>query len=72
MNRKELMVVDALRRDSRATLTKIAEKTGLPLSTVFKKVVRLEKQGLITRYFALLDFSRLGYPFRAIVFVRTS
>jgi DNA-binding Lrp family transcriptional regulator len=61
-------LLDELRRYSRASLTEMSSNTGIPLSTVFKKVVRLEN-GLILRHVALIDFNKIGYSFKIGLFV---
>jgi len=71
MKAKEGAVLNQLRMDCRDSLTAIAGRTGIPLSTVFKKVKRFHEQGLV-RHVCLLDFARLGFPLRAGVFIRAS
>jgi hypothetical protein len=36
----------------------IATNIDIPLSTVFKKVIRLEKTGVIARHLAIIDFEK--------------
>ena len=57
-------ILRELRRNARTTLTKIAAKTNVPLSTVFDRVHLLE-ESIIVKYVALIDFIRLGYYTRA-------
>ncbi|MCF8121956.1 MAG: Lrp/AsnC family transcriptional regulator [Desulfarculaceae bacterium] len=64
-------MLNQLRRESRIPLTAIAKVTGIPVSTVFKKVKRFHEQGLV-RHACLLDFDRLGFPLRVGVFLRAS
>ena len=71
MRAKERAVLNQLRRDCRTSLTVIAGRTGIPLSTVFKTVKRFHAQGLV-RHVCLLNFDRLGFPFRVGVFLRAS
>jgi DNA-binding Lrp family transcriptional regulator len=56
-------VIAWLRRDGRVRLTKIARKTGIPVSTVFNWVHG--KTLGITRFSALLDFEAIGCTARA-------
>jgi DNA-binding Lrp family transcriptional regulator len=68
MKPDDYKLLDELRRNSRASLTEMSSNTGIPLSTVFKKVVRLEN-GFIDRHVVLIDFDKVGFPFKIGVFV---
>lgn len=63
MKHEDLKVLDELRKNSRISLTDISGKTNIPLSTVFKKVVKLEKH-LINKYISLIDFNKMGSGIR--------
>lgn len=63
ISNKELLILNHLRVDSRKSLAEISRNTGIPISTVFDKLIRLER-GVIMRYVSLLDFKKLGYGFR--------
>lgn len=63
MKAKELKILRELRKNSRQNLTEIGFLTNIPLSTVFKKVDRLEKN-LIKRYVSLVNFGMLGFSIR--------
>jgi DNA-binding Lrp family transcriptional regulator len=70
MKRKQVILIDELRKDSRQSLTSLSNRTGVPLSTVFKLVDRLHKNNVIGRDVSLLDFSQLGFPVRIAVFIK--
>jgi len=59
----DVKLLNEIRKNSRSSLTALAYKTDMPLSTVFKKVVRLENSGVISRNTALIDFEKIGHPF---------
>ena len=69
MKSKEIdfCVLGELRRDARQSLVSISEKTGIPASTVFKVVRRLEEKGIVKRYSSLVDYSRLGFGVNALM-----
>ncbi len=50
-------------------LTTISRKTGIPVSTIFDRL-RSQEGKLIKRFTALLDFSAMGYPVRAKLFLK--
>lgn len=72
MKPNDIRLLNEMRKNSRASLTDLAYKTNIPLSTVFKKVIRLEKSGVISRHLALIDFEKGGYPFKVGVFLSTN
>lgn len=55
--------------DGRATLKTLADATGLSVSAVQARVRRLEADGVIHGYTALIDPESLGVPMAAIVAV---
>lgn len=63
MKPQELRILQELRKNSRRSLTDISDKTSIPLSTVFKKVDKFEKD-LVRRYVSLIDFNMLGWSIR--------
>ena len=68
----DIRLLNEIRKNSRASLTEFAANIDIPLSTVFKKVIRLEKTGVISRHLALIGFEKVGYPFKVGVFLSTN
>lgn len=62
-------LVAALGADGRATLKTLAGLTGLSVSAVQARVRRLEADGVITGYRALVDPEALGLPMAAFIAV---
>lgn len=56
-NRK---ILHTLQRDGRITNQRLAERVDLSTAPCWRRVNRLEKEGTIARYVALLDRERLG------------
>lgn len=65
--KKDLILTAYLRQNSRASLTILSRKTGVPVSTIFD---RLKSNKVILKNTALLDFSKLGYSTRANLLLR--
>lgn len=63
MKHKDLKILQELRRNSRQSITSIGNSTGIPLSSTFKKVNRIEKS-FIKKYVSIVDFDLLGYSVR--------
>ena len=57
----------ALLADGRSTLKSLAEVTGLSVSAVQARVRRLEADGIIRGYTALLDSEAIGLPLAALI-----
>lgn len=60
MNTQELNILQELRKNARRSLTEIGNVTEVPLSSVFKKVAKLERR-FIQKYVSLVDFNQLGW-----------
>lgn len=58
---KDKKILYQLDINSRQQNSKIAKKVGLSKEVVNYRIKRLEKLGLIKGYYAVIDFSRLGY-----------
>lgn len=63
MNEKELKILQELRKNARYSLTKISHLTDVPLSSVFKKVIKFERS-FIKKYVTLVNFNLLGFGIR--------
>lgn len=63
----DLEIVRELTRDGRATLAHLSEAVGLSVSAVQARLKRLEADGTITGYRAIVDAEALGRPLAAFV-----
>lgn len=57
----EKILLHYLRNNARISLTEMSKRSGIPLSTVFHTLKRLEKK-VIARHVSLIDREQLGYP----------
>ncbi len=69
ISKNELVFLSCLRNSSREKLTTISKEIGIPVSTLFEKLKKLEKS-TITRHTVLLDFDKLGYSTRAKILLK--
>ncbi|MBI1972411.1 Lrp/AsnC family transcriptional regulator [Candidatus Woesearchaeota archaeon] len=65
---KALLVLTHLRANARMKLTTLSRKTKIPVSTLFDHLKT--PSPLMTKYTALLDFSKLGFTTRAHIIVK--
>jgi len=67
---KEINVLKMLVENGRVTYTEIAKKLGMSPAGVMKKVKKLEDAGIVKGYTALIDHSKLGKPYKYMVFLK--
>jgi len=67
LDETDIHILELLQRDSRAPLAKIAKSVGLTSPSVHERIARLEREGFIEGYSAVLDFKKLGFGITAFV-----
>ena len=55
MDEKDVLLLSVLVKDARKTLSELAEMLGMSISSVHKRVKKLEKEGIIERYSAIVN-----------------
>lgn len=58
--------------NSRLSYRKIAKQVDVSVATIMNRVQRLEKQGIIKKYSAMLDYEKLGYDVAVIIELKIS
>ncbi len=69
LDKKGLQILDALRQNSRKTVKEIAKETGVPRTTVFERIRRMEQTGLIKAYSLVPDYAQLELGTLAYVLI---
>lgn len=69
---KDLAILALIQEDSQLTAKKIAKKINAPLTTVFAKTKRMEEQGIIKNYRAILSGEKLGAGTSAFILASVS
>ncbi|HED04399.1 MAG TPA: Lrp/AsnC family transcriptional regulator [Candidatus Fraserbacteria bacterium] len=72
MDAIDLRLLEALQRDGRATYTELAQLVGLSPPSVAERIKKLEEQGVIRSYTAILDAKRLSLDITAFIAVSLS
>lgn len=62
MDQLDLEILNCLRENARLSASKISRKVNLSVSSVLERIHRMEEQGVILRYTAVVDQSKLGRP----------
>jgi Lrp/AsnC family transcriptional regulator for asnA, asnC and gidA len=58
-----------LRKYSRISYRELADLVGKPVSTIYDRVKRLERRGVIRGYTLDIDYYKLGYQVKALILV---
>lgn len=64
---KDRKILFELEQDSRQSLSQLAKKVALKKETIFHRIKRLEKQGIIKGYLTEINVYRLGYQFYPVL-----
>ena len=72
LDEKDLAILSLIQEDSQLTAKRIARKINVPLTTVFAKTKRMEQQGIIKSYRAILAPEKLGAGTSAFIFASVS
>jgi Lrp/AsnC family transcriptional regulator, leucine-responsive regulatory protein len=65
-------IISFLRLNGRMSHEQISQQVNLSRPAVHERIKRLEEQGIIRGYQALVDWSALGLPLTAFIWVRTT
>jgi len=68
----DVRVLEMIQRDSKPSTMEMAKVLGVPVTTVYSKIRRLEKEGVIRGYRAVLDGRKLGRGVVAFVLASVS
>jgi Lrp/AsnC family leucine-responsive transcriptional regulator len=70
LDRTDIRILEVLQADGRLSNQEVAERVSLSPSPCLRRIKRLEEQGVIRRYVALLDAARIGLGLLAYVSVK--
>src|SRR6516164_3623323 len=69
MDDTDRMIVEALRADGRMSMRALADQIHISRASAYARVARLEREGVITGYAALIESVRAGYTLSAYVYL---
>ncbi len=72
LDEKDLAILALIQSNGKLTAKQIAKKTGVPLTTVFAKTKRMEEQGIIAMYKAILSPEKLSSGTAAFILASVS
>ena len=60
LDETDRLIVDRLQQNAKLTIKELAEELNLTTSPVFERIKRLEREGIIERYAALVNAEKVG------------
>ena len=72
LDRIDRKILDMLQTDASRSVAEIGEAVGLSATPCWKRIKRLEREGVIERRVAILNRDRLGLGVTVIVAIRTA
>ena len=70
MDSIDLKIVSMLKKNARVSASAIAKEVGLAVSSVTERIRRLESQGVILQYTALVDHSKIEGGITAMIGIK--
>lgn len=59
LDKGDIQILRIIQENCRFTAREISDRTGIPVTTVFAKIKRMERIGIIKQYRAILDSAKL-------------
>jgi len=72
LDETDVEILKALTLDARLSSRQIAKQCGVSISTVLSRIKRMENEGIIRGYAALLDHEKLGYELTVVTEITVS
>jgi DNA-binding Lrp family transcriptional regulator len=72
IDNKQKIILKLLQSNGRLTSKEIAERIDVPVTTAFARIKKMEENGIIKKYKAVLDARQLGSPATAFIFASFS
>jgi Lrp/AsnC family transcriptional regulator, leucine-responsive regulatory protein len=70
MDRTDYQILDLLQSDARLTNKEIADKLGKSVTPIYERIKRLEREGYIRKYIAVLDRHKINRSLMAFTNVQ--
>lgn len=72
LDKTDIRILDVLASDARLSYRQIGKRVAVSAATAMTRVKKLEQEGIIRRYSAILNHERLGYELTAITEITVS
>ena len=64
---KDIKIINTLKKNCRISTREISEKIGIPITTIHNRIKKLEEDGVIKSYRAVIDNRKIGKNIQAFV-----
>jgi DNA-binding Lrp family transcriptional regulator len=71
LDKKDLAIIEILKKDARLSIRDIAKKTSIRPSTVHQRITKLKKDGVINRFTIKLNNSAIEEDFIVFMMIKT-
>ncbi len=72
IDKTDQKIINLLLDNAKLSFRQLAKKAGVSVATAMNRVKKLEKEGVIKKYSAQLDYEKLGYEFDVIIEIKVS
>jgi len=72
LDETDVKILETLTLDARLSSRQIARRCNVSIGTVLSRIKRMEKEGIIKGYLALLDHEKLGYELTIVTEITVS
>ncbi len=69
LDKKDLIIIEYLKKDSSLTTQKISRQTRIPITTIHNRIKKLKKKEIIKNYTINIDYTKLGKPLSAYILI---
>jgi len=70
MDELDLRIISLLQRNARLSYREIARELNVAVGTVYNRIKRLEREGVIKGYAPVLDYEKLGFGLTALIGIK--
>lgn len=67
LSKKDMKILDVVRSNCKLSTREISEKTGIPITTIHNRIKKMEKDGIIKYYKAVIDNKKIGRAIQAYI-----
>jgi len=69
MDSKDKLILDLIKENCRLTTQQMSKKLNIPITTIHNRIKKMEQDGIIKGYKAILDNKKLGKPISAYILI---
>ncbi|MBD3155840.1 MAG: winged helix-turn-helix transcriptional regulator [Candidatus Aenigmarchaeota archaeon] len=69
MDNKDKLLIKILEKEGKLSSRQLAKKAMLPISTAYRRVNRMEKEGVIKGYRAIVNYEKTDKPIPILAFI---